>query len=849
MKSIRLGGLGFVLRFYILIVFVLAGLSGTALANCSDPPGEEGVMVFNTDHGAMQYCNGDYWISLGGGGESTLQSGAEGPWESLDLGGTEPFAIDCKYRARRGSAWHYMRSVSDTTLLFDASIAEFKFGAIESDSKNQFWYRGDGSSSTTSGTPATVDQLQRKCIIDAEPGSFTFADVTDAALSTVILSNVVTIEGINQTVAVSVSGDGGPEVSIDGGPWGTTGTITGGQTLQVRLTSGNALGVTSTASVNVGAAAVEWSVSTPEADSAPDAFDFTPDVTNAALSALTTATPVTISGINTATPVSVSGTGAEISINGGGWVTSGNITAGQTLGLRLTASASFSTAVTATVDVGGVTDTWSVTTFAADTTPNAFTFTDVAGANPSTLSASSSVTISGINTATPVSATGGAQFRINGGSWVSSGNITSGQTLEVRLTSSASFSTAVSTTVTVGTVTDSWSVTTRAADTAPNAFNFTDLTGVNLSTLSASTAITPTGYEAGAAVSVTGSGSPQMSINGGTWGTSGTITPGQTVAVRLTSSAAVSTALTATVTIGGVSDTWSVTTRAGNSCSAVSKTWLTNCTATVSAAAHGANGTGTITDPGGCGTAYYGSGTFACADGTFTYTSGTCTQQTACDTTPNAFTFTDATGVQLSTLTTATAITISGINTSTPVSVTGTGATISINGGAWVTSGTITNGQTLAVRLTSSASFATGITATINIGGVTDSWSVTTRAGNTCPLPWGGSIAHGASVTAYSQNSLACGQSCSSYDAVRTCNDGTLSNAGYNYASCSVGACTVWVVAGNCVPRSQIMGHPDCPQTNPTGVACTTPGANCDAQAGCPNFAMSGTGGRLFRCE
>lgn len=101
-------------------------------------------------------------------------------------------------------------------------------------------------------------------------------------------------------------------------------------------------------------------------DTAPTAFDFTPNVTNAALNTLTTAAnTVTISGINTSAPVSVSGGGSpQIRINGGAWVTSGTIANGQTLQLRLTSSGSGSTALTATVNVGGVTDTWSVTTAA-----------------------------------------------------------------------------------------------------------------------------------------------------------------------------------------------------------------------------------------------------------------------------------------------------------------------------------------------------------------------------------------------------------------------------------------------------------------------------------------------------
>jgi hypothetical protein len=270
---------------------------------------------------------------------------------------------------------------------------------------------------------------------------------------------------------------------------------------------------------------------------------------------------------------------------------------------------------------------------------------------------------------------------------------------------------------------------------------------------------------------------------------------------------------------------------------------LTNCTASVSAANNGANGTASISDPGGCGTAYYGSATFACADGIFTYGSGTCTQQTACDTTPDTFTFTDLPNVQLSTLTTASAVTITGINTGTSVSVSGGGAEISINGGGWTTSGTITNGQTLAVRLTSSAAFATGASATITVGSVSDIWTVTTRAGNSCSLPWGGSIAHGASTTAYSQNSLACGGNCSSYQTTRSCSDGTLSNAGYNYASCSVAGCWTWVSKGSVIGSSTIT----CSPSSPAGVTCSSNGATC---YGSPTGNAHGGPYRTsYRCE
>lgn len=196
---------------------------------------------------------------------------------------------------------------------------------------------------------------------------------------------------------------------------------------------------------------------------ASSAFNFS-NVTNAALSTLITAGTLAISGIPAGCPgvVEVSGQGApQISVNGGVWSTSASIANGNTLAVRLTSSASPSTTYTATIAIGSTTDTWSVTTVGPDTTPNAFTFTDQTGVNPSTLTYSNTITITGINTTTPVSVSGsGAQISINGGGWVTSGTITNGQTLRVRMTSSSSFNTTVATTVNVGGVTDSWSVKT-----------------------------------------------------------------------------------------------------------------------------------------------------------------------------------------------------------------------------------------------------------------------------------------------------------------------------------------------------------------------------------------------------
>src|SRR6056300_231101 len=225
-------------------------------------------------------------------------------------------------------------------------------------------------------------------------------------------------------------------------------------------------------------------------DSTPNAFSFTP-VLNASLNSTNTSNTITIAGLgdgDTAT-VSLSGTAGskQYSKNGGSYTSSsGTAQNGDTFAVRGTASGSYSSTVTVILTVGSTADTYSITTEGepADTTPNAFDFTNQTNLNLSTLTYSNNVTISGINQAVSVSATNGAQFSINGGSYVTSGSISNGQTLRVRLTSSGSYSTAVSTTVTVGGTSDVWSITTRAQAqaTTPSFPNATLQTNTSSST-------------------------------------------------------------------------------------------------------------------------------------------------------------------------------------------------------------------------------------------------------------------------------------------------------------------------------------------------------------------------------
>ena len=105
---------------------------------------------------------------------------------------------------------------------------------------------------------------------------------------------------------------------------------------------------------------------------------------------------------------------------------------------------------------------------------------------------------------------------------------------------------------------DFWEYDPSGSNTIPNPFFFTDQTGVALNTTVTSNTITVSGVDAAAAISIKGG---TYSING-VPSTSSTVSNGDTVTVQLTSSGSYSTPTSATLTIGGVSATFNVTTQA-----------------------------------------------------------------------------------------------------------------------------------------------------------------------------------------------------------------------------------------------------------------------------------------------
>jgi hypothetical protein len=613
---------------------------------------------------------------------------------------------------------------------------------------------------TVGGVPATW----RVATSDTTPDAVAIADALDVAANAVVVSNTATVRGITGPTPVGVSGEGNPQVSIAGGPWVTSGTVSNLQSVQLRLTAAETEnGTFRSASLDVGGVVSGWNVST--RDTSPSPYALAALVAQP-LGTLVVGAPTTITGISSAAPVSVSGAGSPmVRVGGasGAWGTTATVVDGQTVEIRLTTPTTEATARSAILNVGGVSQTWTVTTGVA--TPAPFSFAPVANAPVSSAATSASVTLSGATLPGTLSVTAGGAYQVRLGINGAAPSATIPSTVPAKAslvlsldTPASPDGTARTATVSVNGVQATWTVT--AVDTQPNLFGFTSVQGQALNAVVASEPATITGITAASPVTVSGTGGPEVSVNGGAW-TAGptTILGGQTLSVRLTSASSSLSDRTAVVTVGGLSAAYTVRTLGTDTSPdafavsdvggiepgglVVSGAVLpTGFDAPVTLSASGAAGSPQVSINGGAWVAsatLYPAQSFRvrATGGTFgqvrdfavalgnrsdTWTLTTRQQDSA----PDAFAFQNLTGQPGTSLVTSASVTPSGYRDAAPVSVTGAGAQVSVNGGAWGTSGTITPGQPIQVRLTTGIPDGVTSQATVTIGGISANWSATT---------------------------------------------------------------------------------------------------------------------------
>lgn len=202
------------------------------------------------------------------------------------------------------------------------------------------------------------------------------------------------------------------------------------------------------------------------------------------------------------------------------------------------------------------------------------------------------------------------------------------------------------------------------------------------------------------------------------------------------------------------------------------------------------------------------------------------------DVSPGSFAFTDQSNVNPSIIISSNAVTISGFTGPLTATCAGSCEDIARNGvwGGTSVSGFMP-GDTIAIRVTSSASFNGVVTGSVSLGVTTSStWTVTTRAGLSCTVAPFGTIAHLGTVTAYSDIDPLPPATCASVSETRTCNDGVLSGS-FTGNTCNNGC--------NVAPFGPMIHS-----ATVTAYNSTTPSTSCALASQtrtCSNGTLSGT--------
>lgn len=419
----------------------------------------------------------------------------------------------------------------------------------------------------------SVGGIERDWIVTTRPEITPLANVAFHNRSNVdpseeILSNVVRIGGFSGSLPVSVAGDTA-EFSINGGAWTTSGTIVPGDRVQLKVISSSTnLGLRTT-TVSLGADTRTWLVRTVDMGPTVNPFSFKP-VANVEPNSLRAASAY-MQGFSGARPISVAGHDAEIRIgnsSNGAWVTSGAVRRGNLVTVRMTAAPGFLENRVATVTAADTAADFSVTTRAMRASPAALVFKASTNQDPNTPIEAIPVTLAGFDGSQTVTVSGTAgspQLKVNDGGWTTSATVSSGDVLTLRMTSAPGFQETRTASVTVGTTTGTWALTTRTAKTAADVFQIEPVVEATPGALAASAPFTLPGLEAPVTITAPG-GQPDVEYRVGAeaWASSVVYTPGAELAVRATAPADFNQVRGMYLPIAGRNPSWSIRTTKGN---------------------------------------------------------------------------------------------------------------------------------------------------------------------------------------------------------------------------------------------------------------------------------------------
>lgn len=434
-------------------------------------------------------------------------------------------------------------------------------------------------------------------VVDTTPDAFAWPDVADAEPNTNVFSDAITITGLTNNAPYTLTADSTAYLyrcNTSGGSCITVSSIsasTSSYTYKLMLRSGD-YGETVSATLDVNGVSTTWNVTTRDLNNTPDDFHFValsdqPRDTNVESNV------IQITGIQDPALVSVTSNspgvtsirrGASSPLTGNySDIETSSITVvdGQYIQLLTRSSLDYEGTVEVHVTVGTKTSVWTVGSEAFSDTPVGFAIPETFNATPNTYTESELVPVTGISDFVPVTFSGDASNMVgkicqtptggNCSNWISgSFNANPGSYLMFRLRSHPDPEGVKTMTVNVGGATAEWKVNTRPLDLDPNAFSFTDLTGVNTNAFVDSEYIQMSGIPDYIPISISGDTTAQFRHCNGqgsycsSWygvGDSGaSIRDGRYLQLRFTTDDLYSMTRSATITVGNFSTTWTITT-------------------------------------------------------------------------------------------------------------------------------------------------------------------------------------------------------------------------------------------------------------------------------------------------
>ena len=386
-------------------------------------------------------------------------------------------------------------------------------------------------------------------LADTRPDSFSFTTQTGVAPNTVVTSNEVTVAGVeapspvraNFCRFVSSSGvrstTGATCTLVKNGTdvTGSSTTVVNGDKVKIKVTSNSAFSGRAQVNVTIGTGFAWFTVATRAQDTMPDSFSFTAQ-TGAEPGASVTSNEVTVAGVEGSVTVrfsscrflSLSGvrstTGAACTLvkrpaaSGSSATDVGSSTTvvnGDKIAVKVKANGQNLRKAQVNVTIGTGYAWFTVTTRAQDTMPDSFSFTAKTGVEPGTSVTSNEVTVAGVDgsvTARSVfcrfvapdgvtrSTTGAACTLVKNGTDVtgSSTTVVNGDKIAVKVKANGQNLGKAQVKVTIGTGSAWFTVTTRAVDTTPDAFSFTDPAAAEPGVVVTSNEVTVAGVEGSA---------------------------------------------------------------------------------------------------------------------------------------------------------------------------------------------------------------------------------------------------------------------------------------------------------------------------------------------------------------